>query len=203
MSDKKKITIEKREFKIANGEKFILEYPSNFEEITNKKLSKLQQDYDSAISNNINQANNNIINSNDNNNNYYQPIGELKNENLENNSETKLEPQEGFIEINPKKNDNKNNNVNTKEDIDDEEINSEEFHEVEENENLYNKNLNNNIINNKKDDEKEEKKRDISPVKDAENIKLSMKKFNFKTPKWAENMTDEDFIKMARNRIKK
>ena len=30
-----------------------------------------------------------------------------------------------------------------------------------------------------------------------------MKKFNFKTPKWAENMTDEDFIKMARNRIKK
>ena len=61
MSDKKKITIEKREFKIANGEKFILEYPSNFEEITNKKLSKLQQDYDSAISNNINQANNNII----------------------------------------------------------------------------------------------------------------------------------------------
>ena len=178
MSNEKKITIEKREFKVKDGKNFILEYPSNFEEITNKKLSKLQQDYDSAISNNINQANNNIINSNDNNNIYYQPIGE-ENENLENNSETKLEPQEGFIEINPKKNDNKNNNINTKEKEDDEERSSEEFHEVEENENLYNKNLNNNIINNKKDDQKEEKKRDISPVKDAENIKLSMKKFNF------------------------
>ena len=30
-----------------------------------------------------------------------------------------------------------------------------------------------------------------------------MKKLNFKTPKWAENMTDEDFIKMAKNIISK
>ena len=58
MSNKKDITIEKREFKIKNGEKFILEYPSNFEEIANKKLSQLQQDYDKSISNNINPNNN-------------------------------------------------------------------------------------------------------------------------------------------------
>ena len=30
-----------------------------------------------------------------------------------------------------------------------------------------------------------------------------MKKLNFKTPKWAEKMTDEDFINMAKNKIKK
>ena len=38
-------------------------------------------------------------------------------------------------------------------------------------------------------------------MKDRENIILSMKKLNFKVPKWAENMTDNDFIKMAKNKI--
>ena len=68
MSNKKDITIEKREFKIKNGEKFILEYPSNFEEIANKKLSQLQQDYDKSISNNINPNNIQYININSDNN---------------------------------------------------------------------------------------------------------------------------------------
>ncbi len=46
MSNEKKITIEKREFKVKDGKNFILEYPSNFEEIANKKLEKLQHEYD-------------------------------------------------------------------------------------------------------------------------------------------------------------
>ena len=197
MSNKKDITIEKREFKIKNGEKFILEYPSNFEEIANKKLLQLQQDYDKSISNNINQNNNqsNKINNDDN---YYQPLGETENINTENNKEIKLEPQEGFIEIKPKNSENINNNKkNEKEDEkSDEEINSDEFYEVEEKDIKVNQNV---ITNNKK----EEIKRNISPVKDPDNVKLSMKKLNFKTPKWAEKMTDEDFINMAKNKIKK
>ena len=197
MSNEKKITIEKREFKIKNGEKFILEYPSNFEEIANKKLLQLQQDYDKSISNNINPNNNQSKNINKDNN-YYQQIGEIENINTENNKEIKLEPQEGFIEIKPKKNANINNNTKNeiKDDKSDEEINSDEFYEVEEKNIKDNKNIN---INNKK----EEIKRNISPVKDPENVKLSMKKLNFKTPKWAEKMTDEDFINMAKNKIKK
>ena len=197
MSNEKKITIEKREFKIKNGEKFILEYPSNFEEIANKKLLQLQQDYDKSISNNINPNNNQSKNINKDIN-YYQQIGEIENINTENNKEIKLEPQEGFIEIKPKKIDNINNNTKNeiKDDKSDEEINSDEFYEVEEKNIKVNQNIN---TKNKKD----EIKRNISPVKDPDNVKLSMKKLNFKTPKWAEKMTDEDFINMAKNKIKK
>ena len=197
MSNGKKITIEKREFKIKNGEKFILEYPSNFEEIANKKLLRLQQDYDKSISNNIN-PNKDQSNNINKDNNYYQQIGEIENINTENNKEIKLEPQEGFIEIKPKKIDNINNNKKNeiKDDKSDEEINSDEFYEVEEKNIKVNQNIN---TNNKKD----EIKRNISPVKDPDNVKLSMKKLNFKTPKWAENMTDEDFINMAKSKIKK
>lgn len=207
MSNKKDITIEKREFKIKNGEKFILEYPSNFEEIANKKLSQLQQDYDKSISNNINPNNIQSININSDNN-YYQQIGETENINIEKNKEMKLEPQEGFIEIKPKNNsninDNKNDNKdkNDKNENDDDEVNSDEFYEVDEKDIQIKNNKNINIIFNS-NNKNEEIKRNVSPVKDPENIKLSMKKLNFKAPKWAENMTDDDFIKMAKNKIKK
>ena len=207
MSNKKDITIEKREFKIKNGEKFILEYPSNFEEIANKKLSQLQQDYDKSISNNINPNNIQSININSDNN-YYQQIGETENINIEKNKEMKLEPQEGFIEIKPKNNsninDNKNDNKdkNDKNENDDDEVNSDEFYEVDEKDIQIKNNKNINIIFNS-NNKNEEIKRNVSPVKDPENIKLSMKKLNFKAPKWAENMTDDDFIKIAKNKIKK
>ena len=196
MSDNKKITIEKREFKLKDGENFILEYPSNFEEIANKKLSKIQQEYDESISSkNVNQKNNN-----DDNKKYYQQIGDIKKENIEEKKEVKLEPQEGFIEIN----NNKFKNKNELKSESDEEINSDEFYEVEEKENKDNKNINEYLNNNKeKENNNEEKKRNISPVKDTEYIKLTMKKLNFKVPKWAENLTDDDFIKMAKNKIKK
>ena len=196
MTDNKKITIEKREFKLKDGENFILEYPSNFEEIANKKLSKIQKEYDESISSNVAQKNNN-----DNKKNYYQQIGEIKNDNNNENKDIKLEPQEGFIEINH----NKSLNKNEQKSEDDEDINSNEFYEVEEKENKDNKNINENLnYNNKEKDGKyEEKKRNISPVKDAEDIKSAMKKLNFKVPKWAENLTDDDFINMAKNKIKK
>ena len=196
MTDNKKITIEKREFKLKDGENFILEYPSNFEEIANKKLSKIQKEYDESISSNVAQKNNN-----DDNKNYYQQIGEIKNDNNNENKDIKLEPQEGFIEINH----NKSLNKNEQKSEDDEDINSNEFYEVEEKENKDSKNINENLnYNNKEKDGKyEEKKRNISPVKDAEDIKSAMKKLNFKVPKWAENLTDDDFINMAKNKIKK
>ena len=196
MSNNNDITIEKREFKLKNGEKFILEYPSNFEEIANQKLSKIQQEYEKSISNNINKINNN---SNDDIN-YYQCIGESNNDNLEDNKEIKLEPQEGFIEIKPKKEEIKNDNIN-KENYD--ESNSDEYYEVDEKEKIDNKNNKNNRDKKESITQKEEKKINSSPVKDPENVKLSMKKLNFKAPKWAENMTDEDFIKMAKNKINK
>ena len=144
----------------------------------------------------INQKNNN-----DDNKKYYQQIGDIKKENIEEKKEVKLEPQEGFIEIN----NNKFKNKNELKSESDEEINSDEFYEVEEKENKDNKNINENLINNNKEKESknEEKQRNISPVKDAEDIKLTMKKLNFKVPKWAENLTDDDFIKMAKNKIKK
>ena len=196
MSNDNDITIEKREFKLKNGEKFILEYPSNFEEIANQKLSEIQQDYDKSISNNVNKIN---INSNDDNK-YYQSIGASNNDNIEDNKEIKLEPQEGFIEIKPKKEEIKNDNRNKE---NDDESNSDEYYEVDEKEKIDNKNNKFNCNEKENMNQKEEKKINSSPVKDPENVKLSMKKLNFKAPKWAENMTDDDFIKMAKNKINK
>ena len=194
MSNEKKITIEKREFKIKDGKKFILEYPSNFEEIANKKLEKLQNEYDKSMSDETNKNTHN----NDDNKDYYQKIGEIKDENIKEKKEIKLEPQEGTIEI---KNNNKCENKNYNMDKEDEEINNCEFYEVEEKEIEYNKNLNYN--NKEKNDKIEENKRNISPVKDSDNIKSAMKKLNFKAPDWAKNLTDQDFINMAKNKIKK
>ena len=196
MSNKSDITIEKREFKLKNGEKFILEYPSNFEEIANQKLSQIQHEYDKSISNDINKKN---MNSNDDNK-YYQSIGESNNDNTDDNKEIKLEPQEGFIEIKPKKSEIKNDNINKNNDnVSD----SDEYYEVDEKEKIDNKSNQLNCDKKENITQKEAKKRNISPVKDPENIKLSMKKLNFKAPKWAENMTDDDFIKMAKNKINK
>ena len=202
MAENKTITLEKREFKVSNGETFILEYPSNFEEITNKKLSKLQKEYDISKSNerNINDIDN-LKNSDEINtdNNYYQKIGESKEEHFIENKKIKLEPQKGFININ--KNKNKINDKSENIDDNSEEINSDEFYEVEEKENKKKENYKDNNI--EEDKDVEEKKRNVSPVKDADNIKLAMKKLNFKTPKWAENMKDEDFINMVKSKIKK
>ena len=202
MAENKTITLEKREFKVSNGETFILEYPSNFEEITNKKLSKLQKEYDISKSNerNINDIDN-LKNSDEINtdNNYYQKIGESKEELFIENKKIKLEPQKGFIDIN--KNKNKINDKSENIDDNSEEINSDEFYEVEEKENKKKENYKDNNI--EEDKDVEEKKRNVSPVKDADNIKLAMKKLNFKTPKWAENMKDEDFINMVKSKIKK
>ena len=200
MSNIPKITIEKRIFKLGNDENFVLEYPSNYEEVVNKKLNKLQQDYESTL-NNI--TNNKIIEDNEkekenkekeeikdnikiSDNNYYQKLDNKGNNEENEREKNELEPQEGFIEI----------NKNKKEKDDDDENNSEEYYEVEEKEKE--------VVNNKNEKEKIEKKEkeiNLSPIKNPEDIKLSMKKLNFKPPKWAENMTDKDFINMAKNII--
>ena len=234
MSEKPKISIEKRIIKLENNEKFILEYPSNYEEIIDKKLNNLQKEYESVTNNNINNDqnknnmqsesiekgnNNKTINEKDinennnnnnsdiyNNNNYYQPIGIIDNFSNDDGNEIikenkkYMEPKEGTIEIKSIRNEIKNeNSKNVKE----EDNNEEEFYEVEEKENDDN---NNNIKEKKINDDsfKEAKKIDkknVSPVKNSENIKSSMRKLSFKTPKWAEKMTDEDFINMAKKII--
>ena len=63
MSYNKNINIEKRIFKLSGNETFLLEYPSNYEEIANKKINKLEQDYESVLKNNsINNINKREIN---------------------------------------------------------------------------------------------------------------------------------------------
>jgi len=229
MSNNKNIIIEKRIFKLSGNETFLLEYPSNYQEIANKKINNLEKDYESVINNNITipnennkniqkqsidkkeiQNNNILLNNDDNkpietenlsNNNYYQPINSSNNFGNEDENPDKdnkknsiqLEPQEGFIEIKKMQ-----KNCNIKENKKDEdEISEEEFYEVIEKENEINikeNNKNSNL-------EKVKNKNNLSPIKNAENIKIKMKSLNFKAPKWAENLNDEDFINMAKNII--
>ena len=238
MSNIQKITIEKRVFKVGNNENFILEYPSNYEEVVNRKLNNLQKEYDDAVSNTINnnedinkektenkeseeesnkkveKKEENDINKESQNYNYYQPIGGVDSfmnndddikDNLNNNNEKKpdvhLEPQEGFIEIKNKKIDKEKENKTDNKSDEKEENNEDEFYEVEEKENEEHKNENSKINKEEIKDDKKDNKRSSSPVHDPESVKLSMKSLNFKTPIWAENMSDKDFINMARNMI--
>jgi len=239
MSNIQKITIEKRVFKVGNNENFILEYPSNYEEVVNKKLNNLQKEYDDAVSNTINNNNEDInkektenkeseeesnkkvekkeendINKESQNYNYYQPIGGVDSfmnndddikDNLNHNNEKKpdvhLEPQEGFIEIKNKKIDKEKENKTDNKSDEKEENNEDEFYEVEEKENEEHKNENSKSNKEETKDDKKDNKRSSSPVHDPESVKLSMKSLNFKTPIWAENMSDKDFINMARNMI--
>ena len=86
-----KVTIEKRTIKINGNEDFILEYPSNYNDIVGKKLENLEKEYDesqiqqeSSVNNNekIEEENNdfNDINGNENQNECYASLDE-QNEN--------------------------------------------------------------------------------------------------------------------------
>ena len=205
MSNCPKITLEKRVFKLNENENFVLEYPSNYEDVVNKKLNNLQKDYELTIKNNVN--NNNIEDKSEedrkednekeeinieqtkpeiSDNKYYQKLdnndNSLKKEE-DKEKQINLEPQEGFIEINKNENKKENNN----------ESDNEEYYEVEE--------IEKKEINNNKEKQMQKNEKNLSPIKNPEDIKLSMKKLNFKPPKWAENMTDKDFINMAKNMI--
>ena len=213
-----KITIEKRVFKLENNKEFVLEYPSNYNEIVDRKLKKLNDEYDEVVSKNdkvkndddnkenINLDNNNKNeNNNDNNINdkeYYQPLGETPDnmnnddEFIEVKEEINDEIKEQKIEINNNNNNENEVNINDFEFIDDNNNNDKvEYEPKEIIDDL--KKFNNE---NKKDDNKNYNnvKKNRSPLKNPEKIKESMRKLNIKTPEWAKNLTDEDFM----NRVK-
>ena len=235
MSSNPKITIEKRIFKLNDNENFILEYPSNYEEIANKKLTNLQKEYDKAqinkntdnnlIDNDINYIssgnNENEINKekevkkitsnetgenkklNNENDNYYIKIKnyplsigdkeeELKQNTLDKEKNVKLEPQHGYIQINLQ------NKI--KEESNNKEEEEEIFYEVKENE--YGNNIGNENVDFKNEkNENNKDNRNISPVKNVEGVKNAMRSIKLKPPEWAKNITEKDFISMAKNII--
>ena len=196
-----KITIEKRVFKLDNNKEYVLEYPSNYNELVEKKLNKLQEEYDEvnnldnkenenkenlSVNNNENLSENSSKNSNEKNENnnlnenniindsnkeYYKPLSEEPDTLNEDDDFIEVKEEEKKIEIN-EINDNKDNqNVN----IDDFEF----------------------VDDDKKDSKKVENKnikRERSPIKNPEKIKQAMKSINIKPPEWAKNLSDEDFM---------
>ncbi len=196
-----KITIEKRVFKLDNNKEYVLEYPSNYNELVEKKLNKLQEEYDEvnnldnkenenkenlSVNNNENLSENSSKNSNEKNENnnlnenniindsnkeYYKPLSEEPDTLNEDDDFIEVKEEEKKIEIN-EINDNKDNqNVN----IDDFEF----------------------VDDDKKDSIKVENKnikRERSPIKNPEKIKQAMKSINIKPPEWAKNLSDEDFM---------
>ena len=196
-----KITIEKRVFKLDNNKEYVLEYPSNYNELVEKKLNKLQEEYDEvnnldnkenenkenlSVNNNENLSENSSKNSNEKNENnnlnenniindsnkeYYKPLSEEPDTLNEDDDFIEVKEEEKKIEIN-EINDNKDNqNVN----IDDYEF----------------------VDDDKKDSKKVENKnikRERSPIKNPEKIKQAMKSINIKPPEWAKNLSDEDFM---------
>ena len=199
-----KITIEKRVFKLDNNKEYVLEYPSNYNELVEKKLNKLQEEYDEvnnldnkenenkenlSVNNNENLSENSSKNSNEKNENnnlnenniindsnkeYYKPLSEEPDTLNEDDDFIEVKEEEKKIEIN-EINDNKDNKDNQNVNIDDFEF----------------------VDDDKKDSTKVENKnikRERSPIKNPEKIKQAMKSINIKPPEWAKNLSDEDFM---------
>ena len=199
-----KITIEKRVFKLDNNKEYVLEYPSNYNELVEKKLNKLQEEYDEvnnldnkenenkenlSVNNNENLSENSSKNSNEKNENnnlnenniindsnkeYYKPLSEEPDTLNEDDDFIEVKEEEKKIQIN-EINDNKDNKDNQNVNIDDFEF----------------------VDDDKKDSKKVENKnikRERSPIKNPEKIKQAMKSINIKPPEWAKNLSDEDFM---------
>lgn len=211
-----KITIEKRVFKLENNEDFILEYPSNYKELVDKKLNKLQEEYDEVnnvnkenennenINNNINKENlsDNSKNSNEKNDNinhynidnenkeYYHPLGEVP--------DCLNDDDDGFIEVKEENNENnkiENNNLNLNEY---QNLNQDNKKEIDINDFEFTEDIK---IEEKKI-EIQNIKRKNSPIKNPEKIKAAMKSLNIKTPEWAKNLSDEDFMFRVKTYLK-
>lgn len=174
--------------KIVVEEKFIIEYPKNYNEIVERKLQILEREYQETIKCNIKQeildAENKENNDDDSeseemenkeniDNNYYQHINENENEFLE-------VEEDDLIQNNNKNEENKN----------EEEVNFEFISTITNNENKSISNTDYIFL-------------PKNPIKNPEKIKQAMKSIKMPTPKWAQNLSDEDFVNMIKSSLKK
>lgn len=175
-----KPTLLQRIFKLEDGKEFVLEYPSNYNDIVDRKLQKLDDEYNEVHK------------------------GELKNmqEHTENVSsedeDTKNKDKEHI----------KDNNVVDNEYYQPLNNNEDDFIEVQEDDNNNTKPIEDAM----KDFEfvdtppkiiEQPKQRKHSPIKNAEKIKASMRSLNIKAPKWAESLSDKEFLERARMHLNK
>ena len=115
-----KVTIEKRIIKINGTEDFVLEYPSNYDDIVNKKLQNLDKEYDESQIDSEQNDNNNFNNINTNKDELEKKeeanndidINEKQNENECYNALEEEHENNNDNNINDINNDNENNNEN-------------------------------------------------------------------------------------------
>lgn len=175
-----KPTLLQRTFKLEDGKEFVLEYPSNYNDIVDRKLKKLDDEYNevhkgemknieehtdnNSIEDDEDITNNNLHNkeNNEEDKNYYQQI---------NNDE------DDFVEVQEED----DNNIKTIEDA------MKDFEFVEPLPQVS----------------KQPKERKHSPIKNPEKIKASMRGLNIKAPKWAESLNDKEFLERARIHLSK
>lgn len=175
-----KPTLLQRTFKLEDGKEFVLEYPSNYNDIVDRKLQKLDDEYNEVHK------------------------GEMKNieEHTENISS---EDDEGKITDNL---DNKENNVEDKEYYQQLNNNDDDFVEVQEDDDNNTKSIEDamkdfEFVEPLPQVSKQPKERKHSPIKNPEKIKASMRSLNIKAPKWAESLNDKEFLERARIHLSK
>lgn len=235
-----KPTIETRVIKMQDGTDFVLEYPSNYKNIADKKLAKLESEYEETIKANIpSLVNDDKSKSNSNeeknhtsvethkenkvdstvNTDIVKDNEEKANEEKESNKAggsqqfgeyNQLNDEEEFIEV--KEDDEVNHDSNNKEDmIKDEKFQDQPVSIIKEtnthckDKNIHNQDpdMNNFEFLGESISNKQETKRKCSPIKNPEKIKQTMRSIKIKPPKWAENLSDEDFIKRAKQFLSK
>lgn len=218
---KEKPTIKTRLFKLEDGKEFVLEYPSNYNEIVDRKLKNLEKEYDDVVNldgkviddDNNNKENKTEVNTESNN------IGDKK-EHTNNITHKNSEEGKKIEKINQNEIKEENYQDNYYQPLQNEENQEDDFIEVPENtdeiipdkDNIEevmkdfefiedkpssNKNLNTNTS------QTNPPKRKHSPIKNPEKIKASMRTLNIKPPKWAESLSDKDFFSCALNHLNK
>ena len=210
---KEKPTIKTRVFKLEGGKEFVLEYPSNYNEIVDRKLKNLEKEYDDVVNTDekvVDQNKNSEINSEEKTKEDKKNlINNITHANSEEGKESKIEKinqneikeedhqddyyqplqnegnqEDDFIEVPENTDDIISNNDRIEEDM----TNFEFIEDIP-----LSKNTNN----------KEIPQRKHSPIKNPEKIKASMRTLNIKPPKWAESLSDKDFFNCALNHLNK
>ena len=178
-----KPTIETKILKLEDGKDFVLEYPSNYEDIVGRKLNILDKEYQDVIKAEQNKTTN-------------------TNNNDDSDSEEEKKGHEGEV---PKQKTQHEEDAKNNDDVNDKEYyqpigencdDDDEFLEVQEN--VEPKIEDFEFVEETNKNDKQPRRR-TSPIKNPEKIKNAMKGLNLKAPKWAEGLSDEQFMSRVRN----
>ena len=185
----------------------IIEFPSNFEEIANKELLKLEKNNKIDLNKLIKQSlehDKNIINENNqdknNNDNEWEDFESDEEENIDNNNYQKFEDDECPEDKNEKQKEIFESNNDKNDNIEEKQINNINYHDnIFSNIKLSNKRKQ---ISEKNFNAQEKNSKTNKKKLSNEEMKKMLLKIDYTPPNWARNLSDQEFINKIQSNIK-